>query len=104
MQNIDKIIEIDRIIHEPVRLLIMNCLYEREYEDFNGLLNQFLLTRGNLASHIKRLERAGYIEVIKTFRDRIPHTTYALTITGRKAYERYWHCFDEIRQSIVLEG
>ncbi|HHY19017.1 MAG TPA: helix-turn-helix domain-containing protein [Firmicutes bacterium] len=104
MNKVGRVIQIDRVIHEPVRLAIMSSLYEKEFADFNGLLEEFSLTRGNLASHIKRLEQAKYVEVIKTFKDRIPHTTYALTNKGRKAYENYWHLFDEIRQNIVLGG
>ncbi len=104
MDHNNKIIKIDRVIHEPVRLAIMNCLYEREFVDFNGLLEEFALTRGNLASHIKRLEQARYIEVIKTFRQRIPHTTYTLTTKGRQAYINYWDFIDEIRKNIVLGG
>ncbi len=104
MHEAGKIIKINRVIHEPVRLAIMACLYEKEYADFNGLLQEFTLTRGNLASHIKKLEQSRYLEVIKTFRDRIPHTTYTLTNKGRKAYEEYWRLFDEIRQDIVLGG
>ncbi|HOP53797.1 MAG TPA: transcriptional regulator [Bacillota bacterium] len=104
MQAAGKIMKIDRVLHEPVRLAIMSCLYSRQYADFVFILEALDLTRGNLASHIKRLEGAGYVEVIKTFRDRIPHTTYALTNRGKQAYEKYWSLFDEIRQNIDLEG
>jgi len=104
VQEAGKIIKIDRVIHEPVRLAIMSCLYEKKYVDFVFILEKLDLTRGNLASHIKRLEYAGYVDVIKTFKERIPHTTYALTTKGKKAYEKYWCFFDEIRQDIDLEG
>lgn len=104
MQKAGKITKVDRVVHEPVRLAIMSALYEKQYVDFNWLLQELNLTRGNLASHTKRLEHAGYIEVIKTFKERIPHTTYAITQKGKRAYKEYWCFFDEIRQNIVLEG
>ena len=57
--------------------------------DFTFLLNQTGLTRGNLSTHISRLEEAGYVEVKKEFVDRIPRTLYNLTNSGRKAIQGY---------------
>ena len=81
--------EIDRLIHEPARLLIMAHLYMLEAADFLYLMNQTGLTFGNLSSHMTRLEEAGYIEVEKSFVDKRPNTRLSLTDAGRKAFEGY---------------
>ena len=66
--------EIDRIIHEPARLIIMAHLYVVESADFLFLMQQTGLTFGNLSSHMSKLEQAGFISVEKEFVDRKPHT------------------------------
>jgi len=81
--------EIDRLIHEPARLLIMAHLYVVEGADFLYLMNQTGLTFGNLSSHMSRLEEAGYIEVEKAFVDKRPNTRLRLTDAGRRAFENY---------------
>ena len=92
--------EIDKIIHEPARLSIMAHLYVVESADFLFLMNQTRLTFGNLSSHMSKLEEAGYIEVIKEFIGRKPHTMLKLTEKGRIAFEDYRrkmrHFFNEI--------
>ena len=81
--------DIDRVIHEPARLLILAYLSVVESADFLFLMNQTSLTRGNLSSHLSKLEAAGYVAVKKEFLDRKPHTMLQLTTEGRKAFERY---------------
>ncbi len=80
---------IDRLIHEPVRLLLMAHLYVVESADFLFLMNQLGLTFGNLSSHMSKLEEAGYINVEKEFVDKKPLTKLSLTEAGRKAFEDY---------------
>lgn len=80
---------LDPTIHGPARLMILALLAVVDCVDFTFLLNQTGLTRGNLASHIGRLEAAGYVAVQKTFVDRIPNTTYKLTKEGRLAIDKY---------------
>lgn len=80
---------IDRLIHEPVRLLLMAQLYVVENADFLYLMNQLGLTFGNLSSHMSKLEEAGYIEVEKEFVDKKPVTRLSLTGSGRAAFEDY---------------
>lgn len=90
--------EIDRIIHEPARLIIMSYLYVLDRADFLFLKQQTKLTWGNLSSHITKLENAGYVEVIKKFVDRKPYSLLQLTQAGREAFEKYQsqmrHMFD----------
>ncbi len=81
--------EIDRVIHEPARLNIMLYLYVVEKADFVYLVHQTRLTRGNLSVHLQKLEQNGYVEILKEFVNRIPHTLVRLTRRGRIAFEQY---------------
>ena len=81
--------DIDRVIHEPARLIIMSYLFVLDKTDFLFLKRQTGMSWGNLSSHITKLENAGYVEVIKKFVDRKPFTLLQLTKTGRLAFEAY---------------
>ena len=90
LPNNDAVIQdIDRMIHEPSRLMIMAQLYVVQSADFLFLQNQTGMTPGNLSSHLSRLEDAGYVEVTKEFIERKPHTALALTKKGRGAFKDY---------------
>ena len=89
--------ELDRVIHEPARLRIAMILSGVDMADFNFLLNTLGLSKGNLSSHIDKLEGAGYVEVHKSFNGRVPHTAYRLTGAGRGALVDYWSALDQIR-------
>lgn len=91
--------EVDRVIHEPARFAIMAHLYVIESADFLFLMRQTGMTKGNLSSHMRKLEEAGYIEVVKEFIMRKPHTMLRLTKKGRSAFREY---SDNMRQ--VFEG
>ena len=80
---------IDRLIHEPARFTIMAHLYVVESADFLFLMRQTGLTRGNLSSHISKLEDAGYLDVEKEFVNKKPHTMLHLTDEGRAAFRAY---------------
>jgi DNA-binding MarR family transcriptional regulator len=87
--NLQPLADIDRIIHEPARLMILALLYVVESGDFTFLMRQTGLTWGNLSSHMSKLEAAGYIEVEKEFVDRKPRTMLRLTDEGRAAFQEY---------------
>ena len=89
--------DLDRVIHEPARLRIMMILSGVDLADFAFLLSTLGLTRGNLSSHMDRLERTGYVKVCKSFNGKIPHTDYQLTALGQKALGDYWAAVDQIR-------
>lgn len=89
LEGLDGLSGLDRTLHEPARLQIMAHLYILEAADFLFLLRRTGLTKGNLSSHVRKLEEAGYVEVEKKFVDRHPVTTYALTDTGRVAFTVY---------------
>ena len=81
--------KINRLIHEPTRLMIMTQLYVVESADFLFLQNQLKMTPGNLSSHLSKLEDAGYVEIVKEFIERKPHTALRLTQTGKHAFKDY---------------
>lgn len=81
--------DLDRVIHEPARLTIVALLSGVQEADFLWLQRESALTKGNLSSHVARLEDAGYVEVRKTFKGKIPLTVIHLTRSGRQAFEKY---------------
>ncbi len=91
---------VDRVIHEPARLMIVTVLYTVEEADFLYLLNATGLTKGNLSAHLARLEEAGYVEIEKTFRGKIPQTLARLTGAGRTAFEKYRHHLKKIMDTL----
>jgi DNA-binding MarR family transcriptional regulator len=82
-------IEIDRVIHEPARLVLVAHLYVVESADYVFLMQTTSLTWGNLSSHLAKLEEAGYVEIQKDFVDRKPHSMVKLTPAGRAAFDEY---------------
>lgn len=90
--------EIDKIIHEPARLRIMMILSGVEKADFNFLVTTLKLTRGNLSCHIEKLEFADYIKVEKSFKGKVPNTSYKITPKGLKSLALYWEHLDAVRQ------
>lgn len=89
MKEPAQILEVDRLIHEPARLLIVTILSTAEKADFLCLLRETGLTRGNLSTHLSKLEAAGYVEIEKTYRGKLPLTLCSLTSTGQSAFEKY---------------
>lgn len=81
--------DLDRLIHEKMRLGIVSALASHESLSFNELKRALQTSDGNLSVHARKLEDAGYVSCTKTFEDRVPKTVYRLTATGRKALERY---------------
>lgn len=88
-EAIQPLVEIDRIVHEPTRLMILAHLYVVESADYVFLLRQTGLTWGNLSSHLSKLEAAGYVGISKEFKGKKPHTMLTLTEKGRSAFRKY---------------
>jgi DNA-binding HxlR family transcriptional regulator len=82
-------LELDRLIHERMRLAIVSALAVNEALSFNELKRLLDTTDGNLSVHARKLEEAGYVLCSKTFEGRVPKTEYRLSPTGRRALERY---------------
>lgn len=95
--------EVDRLIHEPARLMVMTILYTADKADFLFLLNETGLTKGNLSAHLSKLEEAGYVNIEKTYRGKIPLTLLSLTTQGRTAFESYRKHLKQIVESISKE-
>jgi DNA-binding transcriptional ArsR family regulator len=81
--------ELDRLIHEPARLLIVTILSTVESADFLFLQRETDLTKGNLSAHLSRLESAGYVNIEKTFKGKLPLTICKLTEAGQGAFDGY---------------
>ena len=87
--DLHPLIDLDRLIHAPARLMILTYLYVVDSADYVFLTNLTGLTWGNLSTHLAKLEEAGYVEVIKTFRGKRPHSMVRLTGEGRLAFRAY---------------
>ena len=87
--GIQPLADIDTVIHAPARLRLVTQLYVVDSADATFLVNQTGLTWGNLATHLRKLEDAGYVKVTKGYKGRKPHTTVALSGPGREAFDSY---------------
>ncbi len=88
-EALEPLYNLDRVIHEPTRLMIMAFLYSVVSADFIFTLLQTGLTRGNLSAHMNKLEEAGYLTVTKKFVNKKPLTLLQLTEAGRQAIQAY---------------
>lgn len=86
----------DKVLENRVRLQIMSVLVANEHYEFNGLKELLTLTDGNLASHLKALEKEEYVKVEKSFIDRKPNTRYYATPRGRKAFAKHLNALQEL--------
>jgi DNA-binding transcriptional ArsR family regulator len=90
------IFDLDRTIHEPLRLAMVSALAANASLSFVELKATLGATDGNLSVHARKLENAGYVTVVKTFDGRVPRTEFRLTHAGRKALEAYLDKLDAI--------
>ena len=81
--------EVDRLVHEPSRSIILAILAATKSADFLYLQRETGLTKGNLTIHLSKLEKAGYIRIEKTYRQKLPMTLCSITNKGREAFENY---------------
>ena len=94
--NPEPFLQLDRVIHEKGRLAIMSMLAASAELSFTELREALSMTDGNLTTHIRTLQEAGYISVTKSFQNRRPLTTCALTAAGKKAFTNYVSLLDQI--------
>ena len=87
--QIQAIADLDRVIHEPGRLMIVALLFAVDQADFLYLQHETGMNKGTLSSHISRLEKAEYVTVVKTYRGKVPQTLLSLTHAGRTSFEQY---------------
>jgi DNA-binding MarR family transcriptional regulator len=100
-EDLQPINDIDRTVHSPARLMILALLSVVESVDFTFLSKQTGLTRGNLSSHLGKLEEAGYIQVDKEFVERVPRTLIRLTETGREAIQTYRNNMHQVLDQLM---
>lgn len=87
--DVQKLVQLDRVIHEPARLAIVAVLAACESADFVYLRQVTGMTQGNLSAHLSKLEEAGYMAVEKRFQGKKPNTLCHLTDAGRAAFKQY---------------
>ena len=88
--------DLDHLIHAPARLKIMMLLYVVERLDYTFLKNQTDLSWGNLATHLGKLEEAGYVEIHKGYQGKKPHSMIQLSSQGRSAFQEYRSTFQQL--------
>jgi DNA-binding transcriptional ArsR family regulator len=94
----DHLADLDRLVHDPSRLAILTALSACEKADFIFLLNITRLTKGNLSSHLSKLEHGGLVEIQKVFEGKQPVTYVMLTLEGREGLAEHWKRLDAIRR------
>jgi len=94
--NPEPLLQLDRIIHEKGRLSIMSLLAASPELSFTELRDTLAMTDGNLSVHLRTLQEAGYVSLTKSFQERKPLTTCALTPSGRAAFHNYINLLEQI--------
>lgn len=96
--SLEPSLQLDRVIHEKGRLAIMSLLAAAPKLSFTELRDTLNMTDGNITTHIRTLQEAGYVSVTKSFEGSRPLTTCALTESGRKAFASYINLLEQIVQ------
>ena len=96
--NPEPFLQLDRVIHEKGRLAIMSMLAASPDLSFTELRDALMMTDGNLTTHIRALQEAGYVAVAKSYQNRRPLTTCSLTPAGRRAFTEYINLLEKIVQ------
>ena len=93
----EEMAELDRLVHEPARLALMTALSACQSADFLFLQRLTGLTKGNLSSHLSKLEEAGLVQIEKRFVGKMPNTQISLTSEGRAAIDQHWKQLESLR-------
>jgi DNA-binding MarR family transcriptional regulator len=96
--NPEPFLQLDRVIHEKGRLAIMSMLAATPELSFTEMRDALNMTDGNLTTHIRTLQEAGYVSITKSFRNNRPLTTCSLTAAGKKAFTNYINLLEQIIQ------
>ena len=94
---------LDRLIHEPGRLAILTVLSSVKSADFVFLQRATGLSKGNLSSHLTKLEQAGLVKIVKRFVAKKPNTNVALTPVGRERIARHWAQLERLRERSMTQ-
>src|SRR5215467_13049476 len=90
---------LDRLVHDPARLAILSALSACKAADFLFLLSLTGLTKGNLSGHLSKLEHGRLVAITKSFKGKVPHTSVALTSSGRDAIRGHWKRLEQLRRA-----
>lgn len=101
--NPEPFLQLDRVIHEKGRLGIMSMLAATPEISFTELRDTLEMTDGNLTTHVRTLQEAGYVSIAKSFQNNRPLTTCSLTAAGRKAFANYVSLLEQIVQLTKLQ-
>ncbi|HEX7556406.1 MAG TPA: transcriptional regulator [Leptolinea sp.] len=96
--------DVDKLLHEPSRLMILAILNSVEKADFVYLQHETGLTRGNLSAHLTKLNEAGYIDIEKKFNGKVPQTMCQITPTGKTAFQNYTEYLKKVVNKISTSG
>jgi DNA-binding MarR family transcriptional regulator len=97
----EEVAALDRLVHEPARLAVLTALSACKGADFLYLQRLTGLSKGNLSSHLSKLEDAGMVAIEKGFVGKVPNTHVSITAAGRRAIERHWKRLDQLRQAAL---
>jgi len=103
-EELKSLTDVDRLIHEPSRLMILTILISVEKADFVYIQHETGLTRGNLSVHLTKLSEAGYIEIQKMFNGKVPQTVCQITDTGKLAFLKYTDYLRKVVNKISTSG
>jgi DNA-binding MarR family transcriptional regulator len=95
--EVEEDLQLDRLIHEPARLALLTVLSSVQDADFTFLQRTTGLTKGNLSSHLTKLEAGGLVTITKAFIRKKPNTSVALTPAGRQRVARHWEQLERLR-------
>jgi DNA-binding transcriptional ArsR family regulator len=95
----EQLAELNRLVHEPARLAILTALAACRSADFLYLQRLTGLSKGNLSSHLSKLEDAELVAIGKEFVGKLPNTHVSITKAGRMAVERHWKRLEQLRQA-----
>jgi DNA-binding MarR family transcriptional regulator len=101
--NPEPFLQLDRVIHEKGRLGIMSAVAASAELSFTELRDALEMTDGNLTSHMRTLQEAGYVSVAKSYQNNRPLTTCSLTAAGRKAFTQYIDLLEQIVRQTKVE-
>lgn len=94
----EEVAALDRLVHEPARLAILTALSACKGADFVYLQRLAGLSKGNLSSHLSKLEEAGLVSIEKGFVGKVPNTHVKITTAGRRSVERHWKRLEHLRE------
>ena len=94
--NPKKFTQLDSAIHSKIRLAAISILISVKEADFNYLKKTIGTTDGNLSTHLSKLEEKDYLTIKKTFKGKKPHTNYAITKKGEKAFSKYLEVLEDL--------